>query len=214
MLDRIDILATRLGAARPVSVFTHGRDEVVFDAYPCGPFGFPLTPREFEEAAGDCSMAFFSATIGRFPGRTPSSILFGVVVSDERVLIYDRFGLAARVTAEASKLIRKKLRLTASAAQIISAAKNALITPLAPISGRMVTCPACRENPVNLKSYLDKWSKSKCSYMQMLLCSKCEAMVSGREWLGSTLCRNCGSRVSEKEELCPLCGEYPLLAGL
>jgi hypothetical protein len=214
MFERIDILATKLGAARPVSIVARGSDTVAFDSYPCTDYGLPLSPREFQEAAGTCHMAFFAATVARFPGRTPSAMVFGMVAGREQVLVYDRFGLAARMTRKGNKLIRKKIRIVTSIDQIMSASENASVTPLGPISGRTVSCPACGENPVSLKSFLDKWNASRCSYMQMLLCSKCAAMVTGREWLGSMLCRNCGSRVSEASELCRFCGEYPLLAGL
>lgn len=212
MLTGIDIVATKLGAARPVALLDHNTQEPAFGAYPSSRFGFPLTAAEYKETQENPYCAFYAATIARFPGRNPTAMLFGVVAGRDETLIYDRFGLAAHLTAGRSKVNRNKTRVSASQGEIRAAFSGSILTPLAGISGKTVTCPACGSQPVRLKSFLDGWKHSGRRYIQMLLCDACKSMVTGREWLGSVICRNCGTRVSEKSEKCNLCGEYPLPA--
>lgn len=208
----IDIVATTLGAARHVPVLSHGGRNTAFHAYPSSRFGFPLSLAEFKMADGNHYRASYAATIGKFPGRTPVAMLFGIVVGREEALIYDRFGLAAHINSSKNKVIRKKLRVVTTLGELRAALNGLPVTPLAPISGKVITCPACSSQPVRLKSLLDKWTHSGRSYIQMPLCESCAAMVSGRQWLGTALCRNCGTRVKEDAAECRLCGKYPFAA--
>jgi RNA polymerase subunit RPABC4/transcription elongation factor Spt4 len=212
MLTGIDIVATRLGAARPAAVLDHNTQKTAFHAYPSSRFGFPLTAAQYKETEANPYCAFYAATIARFPGRNPTAMLFGIVAGRDETLIYDRFGLAAHLTAGRSKVNRTKTRVTASHGEIRAALSGSTLTPLAAVSGKTVTCPACGAQPVRLKSFLNNWNRSGRRFMQMLLCDTCLSMVTGREWLGSIVCRNCGTRVSENSEKCIFCGEYPLPA--
>jgi predicted RNA-binding Zn-ribbon protein involved in translation (DUF1610 family) len=210
----IDIIATMLGAARPVAVYAHKSRNVAFQAYPCSRFGFPLSLSEFKRAGGNNYRAFYAATIGKFPGRIPVAMLFGIVLGHDEALIYDRFGIAVQLSSSKNKVIRKKLRVVTSLASMHSMFNDLPVTPLAPISGKIITCPACASQPIEIGSFLDDWKRSGCSYIQIPLCASCNSMVSGHEWLGTALCRNCGIRVKEDAMKCKLCGEYPFAANL
>jgi len=212
MTIAIDIIATTLGAARPATVLGHASTKTIFQAYLCSRFGFPLSVAEFEKNDGNNNIAFYAATIGKFPGRNPTSMVFGIVAGQEEVLVYDIFGLVALITPKKTKVIRKKMRVAASFDAIRDASLLMAATPLAPVSGRVAACPACGEQAVKLKTFLDNWKQSGRLYVQMPLCRNCASMTSGREWMGSVLCRNCGSRVKEGKDKCQLCGEYPLPA--
>jgi len=212
MDGNMDIVATALGAARPVAISDHKARDVAFHAFPCTRFGSPLSLAEFKETDGESCLAFYAATIGRFRGPTPTAMVFGIVAGHDEALIYDRFGLAARLTSGKPVVIRKKIRVVASLDRIKELLSDSLNVVLDPISGKVVTCPACVTHPVGIRSFLDGWERSGSSYLRMILCEKCKAMVSGREWQGSVLCANCGSRVKEDADTCKLCGEYPFSA--
>jgi len=212
MLTSLDIVATKLGAARPAPVLDHNTQNPAFNAYPSSRFGFPLTAAEYKKTQENPYCAFYAPTIAKFAGRNPTAMLFGVVVGPDETLVYDRFGLAAHLRAGKSKVNRSKTRLSASHTQIRDALSGTQLSPLAAIAGKTVTCPACGSQPVRLKTFLDSWQRSGRQYMEMLLCDTCKSMVAGRDWLGSVVCRNCGTRVSEKSEKCKLCGEFPLPA--
>jgi ribosomal protein L40E len=208
----IDIVATTLGAARPVAILGHGGRSTAFHAYPSSRFGFPLSLSEFKMAGGNHYRASYAATIGKFPGRTPVAMLYGIVAGHDEALIYDRFGLAAHLNSGKTKVIRKKLRVAISLVDLGAALNCLPLTPLGPISGKTVTCPACTSERVRLKSFLDGWKRSGRSYIQMPLCESCASMVSGRQWLGTAVCQSCGTRVREDAHKCKLCGEYPFAA--
>ena len=209
MFTGIDIVATKLGAARPVAILDNSGHKIAFYIYPRSRFGFPLSLAEYKKSDGRHYRAFYSSTIGKFPGRNPSAMVFGIVAGDTEALIYDRFGLAAHLTSAKPRVIRKKLRISASHSEINDAISSNALTPLAPISGKVVVCPACESQPVRLKSFLEEWKRAGRTYIQMPLCHNCASMVSAREWLGSVLCRNCGSRTKENADTCSFCGKYP-----
>ena len=210
----IGIVTTTLGSTRHVAIHDHKSRGIAFHAFPCTRFGFPLSLAEFKKTNGDHYSAFYAATEGRFPGQTPTAMLFGIVLGHDEALLYDRFGLAAQMTSGKPKVIRKKIRIMASLGEIQAVFSDLPAEPLDPISGKTITCPACSARPIELMSFLDEWKRSGCSYIQMILCKECADMVSGREWLGSVLCRNCGSRVKESATTCNLCGKYPFAANL
>jgi hypothetical protein len=190
------ILKTKLGEARVVPLrLPDGTREVW--AHPVSPTGRPLTHDEASRPRAPAFRAAFLATAGAYPGRTPFRQMFGLVGGAGRIVLYDRFGLAARWEGGPKPLLRRQgIRFTAGLPELL-AALEALPETLLAYPGAY-PCPSCgvaRVEPLPDSPYL-----------RLPLCARCLAHVKkDKEWVGFWSCFRCGDRVKEDELACPWC---------
>ncbi|MHC4599214.1 MAG: hypothetical protein ACYS47_09435, partial [Planctomycetota bacterium] len=189
----LQVLKTKLGAARTAALksFDGSREVVTF---PVSATGRALNHEESRRPEGALFRGALLATDGKYGRKRPFRAVFGLVGGRDRVLLYDRFGLAARWEGEKPRFRRRGLRFTASPTEILVALWKAPLSLLGH-PGAYV-CPACGTDKVE--------SLPPAGYMSIPLCAKCFAHGPGeRDWVGSWQCVHCGDRVKDEVLECP-----------
>ncbi|GEM_PF-2726078 len=189
------LLKTKLGAARPVALERTGGGAPLI-AFASTGTGRPLTA---EEAAAPRSVPFrgvFLATEGTFRGRTPFHAVYGAVGGAGRIVVYDRWGQAARWSAGKPKVRRRGLRFDGE--------KDAFLQEMFRLPEGVLgfpgayLCPACGKDPVQ--------PSRPAPYLTIPLCARCASRGPGpRDWVGFWTCPQCGDRVKEETLACPFC---------
>lgn len=188
------VLKTKLGPARPVPLRDEGAGRIV-EAFPCSPTGRPLT---HEEAAGGAAAfrAVLLATDGRYPGRVPFRAVFGLVAGRGRLVLYDRFGMAARYEGAKPLHRRRGIKFEADRETLLALAERFPLSLLG-FTGAYL-CPACGADRV--------LAPPPSPHLVPPLCARCASRGPGpRDWVGTWTCPTCGDRVKEEALTCPFC---------
>jgi hypothetical protein len=191
----LQVLKTKLGAARAVTLTTFdGSRKVV--AFPATATGRALNHEEASRPGGSLFRGVFLASDGKFGRKRPFRAVYGLVGGRGRVLLYDRFGLAARWEEEKPRFRRRGLKFTASREVLLEGLETA---PLAPLGyAAAYRCPACSIAKIEVVPTTD--------YLSIPLCAECFTHGAGeRDWVGSWQCVHCGDRVKDEVLECPFC---------
>jgi rubrerythrin len=194
---KLAVLKTKLGAARTVALksFDGSRNVVTF---PVSATGRALTHEESLRPLGSAFRGIHLATDGKYGRKRPFRGVFGLVGGRGRVLLYDRFGLAARWEEEKPRFRRRGLKFTASAQEILEGLWQAPLALLGYPGAYL--CPACGAAKVE--------SVPAPGYMPIPLCATCFSKGPGeRDWVGNWQCVHCGDRVKDEILECPFCAQ-------
>jgi hypothetical protein len=196
------MLKTKLGAARPAVLKTMdgAREVIVFHSTGTGK---PLAHEESGHARRTAYRTVFLSSEGKYRGRTPFRAVFGVVGGAERVVLYDRFGLAARWEGEKPVFRRRGLKFTAEREAILAFLFEGEVDVLGFTGAyRCPACAAAKSEPIPGE------------YLRIPLCAHCFSRGGKeRDWVGTWQCPACGDRVKEEELLCPFCAQLEAEAG-
>jgi hypothetical protein len=197
------VLKTKLGPAR--GTFLRLWDESGrVSGFPTSGTGRALT---HEETLADRHPEFRGAylvTEGKYAGRPPFHAVYGLVGGGGRIVIYDRFGLAARWEGAKPEIRRRGLRILASPEEILA---GMWVEPAA-LLGYLgaYRCPACAAAKVE--------PMRAPAYMPIPLCLRCLSRGGKpRDWVGTWQCPACGDRVKDEVLACPFCAQLAKASG-
>jgi len=196
MPDFPPVLKTKLGEARlAVLRSPDGAREV--RAFPSSATGRALAHDEATRRSGPAFRTALLATTGVYPGRIPFRQMFGLIGGAGRIVLYDRFGLAARWEEGAAPLLRRQgIRFAADRADLL-AALEALPASILGYPASYL-CPACGVARAE--------APPESPFLRIPLCAPCFKHVKkDKEWVGYWSCFRCGDRVKEEELACPWC---------